>query len=247
MNAFEHCVYSIPSDADSVNEDYVLCMPELGIFVVADGMGGRPGGATASKTAAETFVSAIRRRNDVEHVSDKSLRYAVNEACDALRQVSMDSPELEGLGSTLLAALLIDGMCRLVHVGDSRAYRLRGGSVELLTRDQTLAEELISRQVWSEDLARRHRLKNVLSQVVGSKHNPRPVIMPLDLRSGDYLLLATDGFSNAVNSTRLAEAAAETAGRSVGEVGAAILRSVSRNALEDDLSLVVIRVAGTYI
>ena len=119
--------------------------------------------------------------------------------------------------------------------------------MELLTRDQTLAEELISRQVWSEDLARRHRLKNVLSQVVGSKHNPRPVIMPLDLRSGDYLLLATDGFSNAVNSTRLAEAAAETAGRSVGEVGAAILRSVSRNALEDDLSLVVIRVAGTYI
>ena len=146
MNAFEHCVYSIPSDADSVNEDYVICMPELGIFVVADGMGGRPGGATASKTAAETFVSAIRRRDDVE---------------------------LEGLGSTLLAALLIDGMCRLVHVGDSRAYRLRGGSVELLTRDQTLAEELISRQVWSEDLARRHRLKNVLSQVVGSKHNPR--------------------------------------------------------------------------
>ena len=226
------------------NEDFALGSPEAGVFVVADGMGGRPGGAQASQIAATSFVDG--RRGDRAAVADRrkteTLQDAVAEANTAVRAAARADPALAGMGTTLTAAVLVQNRGRIVHIGDSRAYLFGRGWVQQLTEDHTLAAELVARRYLSEAGAIRFPLRNVLSRAVGARPNVEADLLALALEPDEALLLATDGLFKALPPLAL-----ETLLTTAGDPGAeALSRTIVDAALggdpEDNVTALVVRV-----
>jgi PPM family protein phosphatase len=177
----------------TTNEDAMICDPVRGLYVVLDGMGGANAGDIASQTARDAirdFVTQRRLTMDPKSLLEAALQYgsaAVYNAAHAAR-------ERHGMGTTVVACLVIDTKRAVIaHVGDSRAYLLRHGRLQSLTRDHTIVEELVDRGVLAPDEAERHPYKNVLSRNLGAKPETRVDIFELDLRAGDRLLLCSDG------------------------------------------------------
>ena len=183
------------------NQDRVLVDHDHGVFVVADGMGGHRGGATA----AEMAVSAIS--SSTVHDS-ASLIKAVETANSAIFERSRIDPDLQGMGTTLTALALVvsDGEERLsiAHVGDSRAYRLRAGELELLTEDHTIVTELVRDGQLTALEARNHRQRSVLTRAVGVESGVAVDVIEVLPSAGDRFLLCSDGLTGDVDSSQIA-------------------------------------------
>jgi len=226
------------------NEDFALGAPDAGVFVVADGMGGRPGGAQASQIAATTFVDAVRRAAVADRRKTETLQEAVAEANTAVRAAARADPALAGMGTTLTAAVLVQNRGRIVHVGDSRAYLFGRRWVQQLTEDHTLASELVARRYLDEAGAVRFPLRNVLSRAVGTRPNVEADLLDLAMGPDEALLLATDGLFKALPPLAL-EPVLTTADDGNAET---LCRKIVGMALggrpEDNITALVLRVAG---
>jgi len=177
----------------TTNEDSMICDPVRGLYVVLDGMGGANAGDIASQTARDAirdFVTQRRLTMEPRALLEASIQYgsaAVFAAAQAAR-------ERHGMGTTVVACLVVDAKRVIVaHVGDSRAYLLRHGRLQALTRDHTIVEELVDRGVLAAEEAERHPYKNVLSRNLGAKAETRVDVFELDIKPGDRLLLCSDG------------------------------------------------------
>jgi protein phosphatase len=127
------------------NEDSYLVADDLGLLVVADGMGGHAGGEIASSLVVESMQREIRGIGAFAHAAPAlALTAAIRAANDAVRTRGSASPQLRGMGSTVVSALVIDRVVHVAHAGDSRAYRIRKGDIERLTRDHSLVEEYLA-------------------------------------------------------------------------------------------------------
>lgn len=227
-----------------MNQDYIGSWPELGLYVVADGMGGHNAGEVASHLAVETihgFIAESARTADitwpfgieVAHSIDVNrLITAVRLANRKIYSEGAKAPELSGMGTTVVAALVAGDKVALVSVGDSRIYRLRNGSLEQLTSDDTwLASVLGAKE--AEDADPGHPLRHVLTSVVGTRNDLKPESREERLKPGDTLLLCTDGIHGRLDTTALttvlkdASTAADGAAKLVDE---AITRGTTDNA-----------------
>jgi PPM family protein phosphatase len=177
----------------TTNEDSMICDPVRGLYVVLDGMGGANAGDIASQTARDAirdFVTQRRLTMDPKSLLEAALQYG----SAAVFQAAQVARERHGMGTTVVACLVVDTKRVVIaHVGDSRAYLLRHGRLQALTRDHTIVEELVDRGVLAADEAERHPYKNVLSRNLGAKPETRVDIFELELRPGDRLLLCSDG------------------------------------------------------
>ena len=138
------------------NEDSFMLAEEDNLFVVADGMGGHAAGQVASELAAQASVSAMRTLVDASVSPTEKLRAAVSAANREILDTTLRKPELTGMGTTLVALLAAPERVALAHVGDSRAYLVRGGKIRQLTDDHSLVAELVRRREISESAARGH-------------------------------------------------------------------------------------------
>lgn len=227
-----------------MNQDYLGWWPDLGLFVVADGMGGHNAGEVASHLAVETihgFIAESARSSDitwpfgleVEHSIDVNrLTTAVRLANRKIYREGTRNAELSGMGTTVVAALVAGDRMALVSVGDSRIYRLRDGRLEQLTSDDTwLASVLGARQ--AEDADPGHPLRHVLTSVVGTRDDLKPESREEQLRAGDTFVLCTDGVHGRLDNAALTSvlAVATTAeGGAEQLVNEAITRGTSDNA-----------------
>lgn len=175
------------------NEDALVVEPRLGLYAVLDGMGGANAGDVAAQTARDAirdFVLARRGALPARALLAQALQAggtAVHRAAEAHR-------EHHGMGTTVVACLVVDAERAVIgHVGDSRAYLLRGGRLQALTRDHTIVEELVDRGLLSPDEVERHPYKNVLSRNLGARPETRVELLELEIRGGDRLLLCSDG------------------------------------------------------
>jgi PPM family protein phosphatase len=181
----------------TVNEDMAFDASPL--FGVADGMGGHVGGDIAARTAVDALRAAFRRRPTVE-----GLIAAVQQANTAVWERGRAEPDLRGMGTTLTAAALIEATrgegdrLILVNVGDSRAYRLRKGSLEQLTTDHSVAEELAARGELTPEEAATHPHRHILTRVLGVAPAVDVDAWELSPQVGDRYLICSDGFSNEV-------------------------------------------------
>ncbi len=184
-----------------VNQDRVHVDDQHGIYAVADGMGGHRGGATA----AEMAVSALA---ETEVVTSDKLIAAVEQANSAIYQRSQSDPDLQGMGTTITAMALVnvDGEDRLAiaNVGDSRAYRLRSGELELLTEDHNIVSELVRDGHLSATEARTHRQRSVLTRAVGVEPGVAVDVIEVLPSTGDRYLLCSDGLTGEVDSNQIA-------------------------------------------
>jgi PPM family protein phosphatase len=187
LSVVEHAACSDTGRRRAGNQDAVLARPPL--FAVADGVGGARGGDVASKLAVEALGE--------EEGGGVDLISGVLEAHRRIRNEAAREPEEHGgMATTLTAARAGDGTVALVHVGDSRAYRLRDGRLERLTADHSLAQELRRAGGLDPDQAERHPQRSVITRALGQPEELEVDATEHDAAPGDLLLLCSDGLTD---------------------------------------------------
>ncbi len=190
------------------NEDNFLVDKKLGLFVVCDGMGGHAAGEVASALAVRTLHEEIKREADLltdyarggagaARVSKRDilnmLEFAVNRASSRVHAEAAKDEKKRGMGTTLVALLVIGHTAFIIYVGDSRIYLLREGVLEQLTEDHTVRNELIKKRKMSREQVEQIAQKNAITRAVGVYEHAEPDTLVVDLLQGDRFLLCSDG------------------------------------------------------
>ena len=183
------------------NEDSYLVVEPL--YAVADGMGGHRGGEVASSLALETVQGMFERR-------EGSLAEQVAEANRAVFDRSQNDRKVSGMGTTLTAAQVDGNRVHLVHVGDSRAYLLRGGELTQVTEDHTLVHRMVMEGEISEEEAETHPHRSIVTRAIGVDRNIQVDERDLEVAPGDRLLLCTDGLTGMISEGQIREILLET-------------------------------------
>ena len=232
-----------------MNQDHHGWWPDLGLFIVADGMGGHNAGEVASHMAVETirgFIEESAANADItwpfgievkNSIDLNRLTTAVRLANRKIYSEGSKSPELSGMGTTVVAALVAEGRINLVSVGDSRIYRFRHGALEQLTKDDTwLASVLGEKQ--AEDADPQHPLRHVLTSVVGTKDDVKPGAREEILEAGDRFLLCSDGVHGKLDSAALTSL---LAGATSADAGASqiVHEAITRGTTDDATAMVI--------
>lgn len=182
--------------------------PQGALLAVADGMGGTSGGDVASRLAVDAVADSLERAA-LESLGEASaspatlLRDAVAEAHARIQAFAADQPWLQGMGTTLTAAVVSHGRLAVAQVGDSRAYLLRGERIIQLTRDQTWVQEMIDAGTLTPEQARTSPRRNLLLQALGSTSGLSVPVAEEPLRPGDILLLCSDGLCGILTDARI--------------------------------------------
>lgn len=185
----------------SANEDCFRLLPEIGLYILADGMGGARGGGLASRLAADTVAEEMLK---VPKPDASSLMAAVETAHQRVRAQGLRDPELNGMGTTLVAALIHEDEVAIVSVGDSRAYRFGGGSLALITEDQTWVQEVGIPLGLSDAALRTHPMRHRLTMAVGIDADLESRYYGTALKSGTGVLLSSDGLHGLISDEELA-------------------------------------------
>ena len=197
----EACALSDKGCVRANNEDYSRIDPEAGLYVLADGMGGAKAGERASRLAVETVSESILGAPSRD---SQALLVAVEEANRRVLEAAANDPSLEGMGTTLVAALEVGDELLIASVGDSRAYLLDGGGFRAITEDQSWVNEVGRPLGLNEEALRMHPMRHVLTMAIGAGvaleinyyHDIR-------LQPGDMLLMCSDGLHGVVEEQRI--------------------------------------------
>lgn len=191
-----------PGRLRNQNEDSIAIVPEAGLAVVADGMGGHQAGEVASKLAVDVITRhIIETLADTETSADgkaevKSVGDAIQLANRAIYEHARDQPEYAGMGSTVVVALFYANKLCVGHVGDSRLYRFRGSLLEQVTQDHSVVQELVSRGLVTAEEARQSVNKNLVTRALGVDPTVLPDISEHLLQDDDIYLLCSDGLND---------------------------------------------------
>ena len=177
------------------NEDAAWFDEARAVFAVADGMGGHLAGEVASRMAIEA-VQRMARENERPGIA--ALREAVACAHETILAHAQDHIECAGMGTTLSVLWLGENYAYIAHVGDSRIYRLREGSLTQITQDHSLVEELVRAGLITREQARTHPRRNIITRALGTHGENEPDLLVTDVQDGDVFLLCTDGLTGMV-------------------------------------------------
>lgn len=221
------------------NEDYFISDSARGIFIVADGMGGANAGEYASRLSAETLYEFLLKTDDDSSLSE--LEEGFVQANAAVRHASSESVELEGMGTTLVAARAIDRVrFQLASVGDSRAYCLSDNRLSPLTKDQTWVVEVGSRLGLSEDAMKSHPMRHVLTMAIGVSDELRVDSQVFRVFTGDQIILCSDGLHGVIDEKTI-EATLKSE-KSLVEKAHYLIEAARERGGPDNITVVLIRV-----
>ncbi|MBK9090840.1 MAG: serine/threonine-protein phosphatase [Holophagales bacterium] len=209
------------------------------LFAVCDGMGGHHAGEIASSLALETLEMEMQRLSDA-CPRPELFKKAVEAVNRRVWTESLLHPKLSGMGTTLTAAIVCQERVLIAHVGDSRAYFARGGRVEQITRDQSIAGQLVASGAMTEEEAQRTPFRHVLLQAVGLKEKVEIALDGIDLVRGDTLLLCSDGLSGKVGIEGLS---GPLAGADLKVSGDALVALANERGGDDNITVVLVRVS----
>jgi protein phosphatase len=220
---------------------------EAALAVVADGMGGHDAGDRASAVAVGVMASALapflaglvtgqEKLDDPERMLE-ALELALWEANRAVSRAAEEEPGCAGMGATAVAAVVVDGLAGICHVGDCRAYLHRGGELRQLTRDQTLVARMIELGTLTEREAKKHPAAHQVSQALGKQYDLEPSRQTLELQAGDRLVLACDGLHAHLDAEALAGVVRE--GADAAGLAAALVERADGAGGSDNCTVVV--------
>lgn len=224
-----------------INEDACLALPQLGLWAVADGMGGHEAGDIASHMIVDT-LQQIDPPDDWEHFLH-SVREGLREVNQRLREESAQRYQNRTIGSTVVVLLARETRCACLWVGDSRIYRLRDGQLQQLTRDHSHVQELVDQGLISAEDAQRHPLANVITRAVGSADELQVDEAVYPLQTGDMFLLCSDGLNKTVSDEEIAHLLAQSNHSCQEAVKAFIHLALMRDA-NDNVTTVVVNIAA---
>ena len=197
------------------NEDSFSFDADEGLFIVADGMGGHAAGEVASKITVETigeFIAATRQKEEAtwpfkyNHELDfnsNRLAVAIEKANERVMAAVAAQPWLKGMGTTVVAGLLNEKLLSLAHVGDSRAYLLRGKQLSCLTDDHSWVHEQVAAGILTEEEAKSHPLKNVVTRALGGGASVAPDLQELVFSPGDRYIFCSDGLTTMLSDDEI--------------------------------------------
>ena len=223
------------------NEDAVFADPGRKVFVVADGLGGCPGGEVASRIAAKQIGDALVRL-DRTAPAETGVRDSVAKANRAVIEKAAADPRLSGMGTTVVLAVGLDDTFLIAHVGDSRAYLLHEGHLSPLTRDHSVIRELLDAGRISREAARHHPQRNVVTRTLGRSDDAAPDLRTVAVQPGDRLLLCSDGLTGMLDDPEIEQVLVRFAEpmRCCREL---VARSNDRGGL-DNITVIVVDVPG---
>lgn len=219
------------------NQDHALVLPDDGFFAVADGIGGEPGGATASRTAIGAFQRFYAGSGGARDLTQENARMDLAFRM-AKREVAAASTGLHSrMGTTLVALRILGDRAVIGHVGDSRLYRLRSGALEQMTADHTMRNHWI-RAVGTEDRTLAGNLADMLTRAIAARCESQPDLLPTDVRTGDVFLLCSDGVCKPLDRRRLTGILDDDADAAAWR----LVRTAVRSGGRDNATAVVVRV-----
>jgi serine/threonine protein phosphatase PrpC len=195
---------SDPGCVRSNNEDYFLVVPAIGLYLVADGMGGAQAGEHASRLAAETIEQAVQQNGKA--MDSDGLVVAFGRANQRVMDAAAGNPEMEGMGTTLVAAVENNGELLIASVGDSRLYTFENGTLQAITEDQTWVNEVGRRLGIDEENLKNHPMRHVLTMAIGVSENLRVHTHRIKPSPGMLILLCSDGLHGVVDEEELKKA-----------------------------------------
>lgn len=238
LRIVEHSERSDTGRVRPANEDSYLARPPL--FVVADGMGGASAGEVASRVAVETFAAGLPPGGELS----KRLADVVLQANGKIHGQAASNPSLQGMGTTITAAMVDAERLVLAHVGDSRAYLYRGGELEQLTRDHTLVDELVRQGRLTEEEAAVHPQRSIITRALGPEASVEVDTSEHELQSDDIVLLCSDGLTGMVSPQLIADSLAEA--KSLAAASRTLIKLANEAGGRDNITVVLLKV-GTSV
>ena len=238
------------------NEDCFLTVPENGIAILADGMGGHLAGEVASAMAIDQVTHSLlntfanTRRNlpdtrDGESFDSAALVHAIKAANSAIFAASMNQPEQAGMGTTIVVATFHDNLITVAHVGDSRLYRYRDGALDQITQDHSMVQELLRRGLMTAEEARTSVNRNLVTRALGIDPLVEVEVQEQPFESDDLYLLCSDG----LNDVLLDEEIAVILARYPDDLEAAtqqMILDVNARGGPDNVSIVLVRTGEPF-
>ena len=220
-----------------VNEDAFHARAPL--FAVADGMGGAQAGEVASGTAVAMLSEGLPAGSGSE---PDRLAAAVRAANAKIHELSVTDEERAGMGTTLTAAWVGEKEVSLVHVGDSRCYRWREGSLERLTDDHSLVEEMVRQGRLTPEEAAIHPQRSIITRALGPEDHVEPDTVTVPARGGDLFLLCSDGLTSMIGEEQIAGVLAST--QDIEAAGRALVDLANEAGGRDNITVVLFRLEG---
>ena len=228
-----------------VNQDYVYCndnavglLPNL--YIVADGMGGHKAGDFASQFSVNEFEKELKEQKARTIIG--SMEGAVRQVNERLLKEAAAEPDYAGMGTTFVAASVVEDSVVVLNIGDSRLYILsEKGTICQITRDHSLVEEKILRGELDRKDAKNHPEKNVITRALGATEQVVPDFFEVELEAGDYILLCSDGLTNMVEDAAIKELVLDR-DMSLKEKSEALIQLANENGGRDNISLVLVHI-----
>ncbi len=231
------------------NEDSFLIDEEMQLYVVADGMGGHAGGGTASRIAVETIDKRLREMRAALQTPPASaslqdspvpetIRSAVEQACLAIFAKAQEDPELAGMGTTVISLLLDEAHAFFAHVGDSRAYLVRGELIQQISEDHSLVNEQIKAGMITPEEARHSRYRNIITRSVGFEEEVQVDVMGLLAEAGDIFILCSDGLANMLEDQEILEIVRASA---LEEIPTRLIDLANERGGDDNITVIAVR------
>ena len=224
-----------------MNQDYVFAsegpvgnLPNL--FTVADGMGGHNAGDYASSHAVRILVDEIREDADYNPV--KVIRHAIEAANTEIRNRAQEDAKLRGMGTTMVVATIVDQYAYIANVGDSRLYVI-SDDIRQITKDHSLVQEMVRMGEISEEEARNHPDKNIITRALGAEKTVDVDFFDLKLEKDCTILMCSDGLSNMVEDSKIQEIISDPEA-DIDQKGNALLREANQNGGKDNIAIVLV-------
>ena len=238
------------------NEDAIGSNADIGLMVLADGMGGYNAGEVASGIAVQTITEltaegAVREERNALDPSTGLMRQtivlrdAVARANKIIYQTAQSQTHCEGMGTTLVAAMFYDNKVSVAHVGDSRAYRLRDDKFQQLTLDHSLLQELVDRGFYSEEEAQRSTNRNYVTRALGVEPTVDVEVQEFDVLPGDVYLLCSDGLPDMVEDEDI-HLTISTFNASLDVVGQQLVQLSNEHGGRDNISVMLAEVVDSF-
>ena len=236
----------------SHNEDSLAADSNAGLAVLADGMGGYNAGEVASGIAVElirTELKAALESGNPEALNGQGAEQLIVEkaqrANNAIYQAAQSQPQYSGMGTTLVVAVWCDNRMAVGHVGDSRLYRLRGGTLEQITRDHSLLQEQIDSGMITKEQARNSQNKNLVTRAVGIDPEVETEVHTYPVELGDIFLLCSDGLSDMVPDEDI-ELTLSSLQANLQLAAEQLVQQANDNGGRDNVSVILVRVAQDF-
>jgi protein phosphatase len=218
------------------NEDSMLVVPAIGLFVVADGMGGHNAGEIASALAVRTLHAFLSGETAVDA---NAVAEGLRLANDEILTTAEGTPAYEGMGTTVVTAIARDDRLVYGSVGDSRLYLCRAGRLTQLTKDDSWVSRVLPSEVQGSVDAQAHPLRHVLTKVVGVRSDLDPAVGDCQFDPGDALLLCSDGLHGTVADEAISRAM--SSGTGVDAIAQSLLDQALAGGATDNVTVVVVR------